>query len=437
MASVDRKLVCVLLALAGTSQGQISPRLSLSLRQAIDLAAKQNPLVEIARLRVLQAESSVKAARSSLLPQVGLNAISGYEDLNLKALGFNAPGLPTSTGPFQQFDLRPSLTQMLYDPGTRKAVLAARERAQETRFDAESVEESTLLAVTELYLEALSYGALIDAGVARQRGAAARLDQVRKFVDAGTASRLDQSRAGIIVDNESRALVGYRSGLAIKKLQLGNLLGLPADTDFDLSEAFEPPRAGGVAMEAAVGRALEKRPEMKAAQAKLRAAMADKQKAEYQRLPVIGIATDFGRMGNTLWSNMMTYTVRATVQLPILQGGRVEAEVSSADTSIRQAGEEIRSAKQQIEMDVHVAAIELGAAVEAYESAADAASLAQKSLELAADRFEDGLSSDIEVVNAQEALASAQTEAIRCVFDYHIARARLARAEGDVRGLFE
>ena len=201
MASIDRKLVCLALVLAGAAQGQNSPRMSLSLRQAIDLAAKQNPQVEIARLRVLQAQSNVKAVRSSLLPQLGLGAISGYEDLNLKALGFTAPGLPTNTGPFQQFDIRPSLTQTLYNPGVRKAVLAARERADESRFDAASVEESTLLSVTELYLEALSYQAFIDAGVARQRSAAARLDQVRNSVDAGTASRLDQSRAAIVVDN--------------------------------------------------------------------------------------------------------------------------------------------------------------------------------------------------------------------------------------------
>ena len=190
-------------------------------------------------------------------------------------------------------------------------------------------------------------------------------------------------------------------------------------------------------MEAAVSRALEQRPEMKAAQAKLRAAIADKEKAQFGRLPVIGVATDFGRMGNSVWSNISTYTVRATVQFPILQGGRVEAEVSSADTLVRQANEEIRSARQQIEMEVHVAAIELSAAVEAYVAAADAANLAQKSLELATDRFENGLSTNIEIVTAQDALASAQSEAIRCVFDYHSARARLARAQGDIRDLFE
>lgn len=437
MLLANRRMICLVAALAGAAQVQGAEPMRLSLRQAIDLAVKQNPQVQIAGLRVLQAESSVKAVRSGLLPQLGLGATSGYENLNLKALGFAAPGLPESTGLLQQFDVRPSLTQTIYDPGLRKALLASRERAQESRWDAVSVQESTLLAVTGLYLEALAYEAHIEAGSARLRAAEARLEQVRKLVDAGTASRLDQSRAGILVDTESGALVRFQSALAIRKLQLANLLGLPADTELELTESFAPPHPSAVSLEAAIPLALEKRPEMKAAQARLRAAIADKQKAQFERLPIIGVATDFGRMGNTPWNNIATYTLRGTLRLPILEGGRVAAEVSSADAVIRQATEEIRSVRLQIEMEVRTAAIELGAAEKAYGSASDAAMLAQKSLVLATDRFESGLSTSIEIVNAQEALASAQSDAIGCVLDYHLARARLARAQGNIRDLFE
>jgi len=437
VAGVDRKTVCLMVVLAGASQAQNAGPVGLSLRQAIDVALKQSPQIQITKLRALQAESSVKAVRSGLFPQLSVGASSGYENLNLKALGFMAPGLPENTGPLRQFDLRPSLNQTIYDPGLRKALLASRERAEESRWNSVSMQESILLAVTGFYLEALDYGARIEAGSARLGSAEAWLEQVRHFVEAGTASRLDQSRAGIQVDNERRALVEFRSGLAIKKLLLANLLGLPADTELELTESFAPPLPGAVPLDVTLSKALEGRPEMRAAQARLRAAIADKQKAQSGRYPVVGVTTDFGRMGNAVWSNLFTYTVRGTVRLPILQGGRVEAEVSSSDAVVRQINEEIRGIKLQIESDVHTALIERNAAEEAYEWAADATTLAQKSLELATDRFEAGLASNIEVVNAQEVLASAQSAAIRCVFDYHIARARLAKAQGNIRDLFE
>jgi len=426
----------MIVALTGAAQAQKAGPMGLSLRQAIDVALKQSPQIQIAKLRALQAQSSVKAVRSGLFPQLSLDASSGYENLNLKALGFTAPGLPESTG-LQQFDLRPTLNQTIYDPGLRKALLVSRERAEESRWNAVSVQESILLAVTEFYLEALDYGARIEAGAARLRSAEAWLEQVRRFIDAGTANRLDQSRAGIQVDNERRALIEFRSGLAIKKLLLTNLLGLPAETELELTESFTPPRQGAVSVDVTVSKALEGRPEMRAAQARLRAAIADKQRAQSGRYPVVGLATDFGRMGNAVWSNRFTYTVRGTLWLPILQGGRVEAEISASDAVVRQINEEIRSIKLQIELEVHTALIERNAAEEAYEWAANAATLAQKSLELATDRFEAGLASNIEVVNAQEVLASAQSAAIRCVFDYHIARARLAKAQGNIGDLFE
>src|SRR4051794_26680794 len=111
-----------MLVLAGASQAQNGGPMRLSLRQALDVALKQSPQIQIAKLRELQAQSGVRAVRSGLFPQLSIGASSGYENLNLKALGFTAPGLPESTGPLQQFDLRPSLNQTIYDPGLRKAL---------------------------------------------------------------------------------------------------------------------------------------------------------------------------------------------------------------------------------------------------------------------------------------------------------------------------
>ena len=437
MARVDRRIVIVAAALAGAAHAESGEALALSLRQAMEMAAKQNPLVQVARLRAVQAQAGVKATRSGLLPQLTLGAASGYENLNLKALGLTSAGLPQSTGALQQFDVRPTLTQTLYDPGLRKSVVAARERAEDSRWSAVSVQEETVLAVAALYLEALDFKARADAAAARLRSAEAWLQQVRRLVEEGVASRLDQSRAGIQVANERRTLVDCESRTAVKKLLLANLLGLSGDTRLELTEAFTPPRPSPVALDASVSLALERRPELKAAQARLRAARAEKEKAQSGRYPIVGVATDFGRMGNTPWDNLFTYTVRGTLRFPVLQGGRVDAEVSAADAVIRQVNEEIRSLRLQVETEVRTAAIELSAAAESYDSAADAATLAEKNVELATDRFEAGLSTDIEVVNAQESRASAEAAASRCIFDYYMARARLARAQGNLQDLFD
>ncbi|HWB95511.1 MAG TPA: TolC family protein [Bryobacteraceae bacterium] len=438
-------LASLALVLAGRLPAQVSRAayepsggtLRLSLRDALDLAMKQNPHVQMANLQVLRAQAAADVARSALLPQLSLDINSGYQTLNLRALGFALPGVPDRVGPFQQFDVRPVFTQTLYSQSQRKELAASRERASESRWNAVSVREAMLLSVAQLYLEALDQNARIDAAGARIRSARALLKQTRQFVEAGTASRLDESRAEMQVANETRTMTELQGLFEIRKLMLANLLGIPASTRLDLTETFIPPQQGTVLVDAAITKALQNRPEMKAVQARLRAASADRQKAAAERYPTAAFSMDFGRMGNSMWNNVSTYALRGSVRLPILQGGRIEAQVRSAEAEIREVEEEVRKTRLQIEMEVQTAAVKLNTAEQAYRSAATAATLSRKVLSLAAARFEGGLSSNIEVVNAQEAVASAESVAIRCIFDYYMARAELARVEGNVQDLFE
>lgn len=438
--------VCAGLVLtAGTLRAQVTPvsyehnpgPLRLSLREALDMALRQSPHVQIANLQVLQAKAASDVARSALLPQLSLDVNSGYQTLNLKALGFALPGIPDRVGPFQQFDVRPVFTQTLYSPSLRKELAASRERARESHWNAVSVREATLLSVAELYLQALDHKARIEAATARLRTAKALLKQVRQFVEAGTASRLDESRAEMEVLNETRIMTETRGVFETRKLMLANLLGVPAVTKLELTETFIAPQEGTVLVDAAISKALENRSEMKAAAARLQAASAERQKAASERYPTAAFSMDFGRMGNSVMNNVSTYALRGSVRLPILQGGRIEAQVRSAESVIRQTEEELRQTRLQIEMEVQTAAVELNTAEQAYQSAASAATLAKRTLDLATARFEGGLATNLEVVSAQEAVASAESIAIRCIFDYYMARAKLARVEGNVRDLFE
>lgn len=431
-------MLCFLLpALLSTFAGGLQAEtMSLTLREAIDLAVTQSPSVQVAALRIEQAEAASDQVKSRLLPQVSLNLNSGYQGTNLKTLGLSLPNFPERAD-FQFFDLRPVVTQNVYDPSTRKEFVAARERAGESKWDAETVKEALRLSVSETYLAALDYNARLDAANAQLRTAQALLQQTRQFVEAGTASHLDEDRAEIQVANERRNITELQSKMEVKKLLLANVLGVSPGTELQLTDIFDPPADGTINLANIFAEAVENRPEMRAYQARLRAAAADKEKAEKSRYPTFGFTADFGRTGNSVANNISTYTVRGGVQVPILQGGRIKAEVRSAEAGIRRTEEEIRSLTLQIETDVRAAVVEVNAAREAHRLAAQAVDLARRVLDLASARYAGALTSNIEVVNAQESLASAQSTAIRCVFDYFSARARLARARGDVRTLFE
>jgi outer membrane protein TolC len=109
----------------------------------------------------------------------------------------------------------------------------------------------------------------------------------------------------------------------------------------------------------------------------------------------------------------------------------------AAENRIRQVEAQIREKQLQVETDIQTSRLQVRVAAERREAAKKSVEAARKSLELAAARFESGISTNIEVVSAQESRASADAMERRCLLDLSLGRARLAKAQGDITGLFE
>jgi len=410
--------------------------LDLSLKSAVDLALKQNPRIQIAALQALETASQEGVVRSALRPQVNAGFGSAYATTNFQALGLNLPGMPDRAGPFQQFDARPSISQTLFDPGLRKSIAAAGERTREARWSGVALRESVVLSVVQAYLDVLESEARLASANAGLDTAESLLHQTRDLVEGGAASRLDQARATLQVENQRRAVFEARRQRDTRRLLLANALGIDAGRPLHLSDRLLPPSTQPLIDVDAPALALQNRPEMRAVEARLRAAVADRDKARAERYPTIGMAADFGRLGNSFANNVSTYSARLVVHIPILEGGRIEAEVAAANARMKQAEEELRETRLRVEMEVQSARIAMEAASQASEASSRASESARTVLELARARFEGGFSTNIEVVSAQEALTAAQSAEIGCLYDWYLARARLAKAQGDILALF-
>jgi outer membrane protein len=132
-----------------------------------------------------------------------------------------------------------------------------------------------------------------------------------------------------------------------------------------------------------------------------------------------------------------TYTVRAMVAVPLSTGGRIDAAVGAATLRIREAEQEVRQARLQRETDILTAQVALDAALRAHARAAEAVNAAHTSVRLAQARFGGGLSTNLDVLAAQETVADVEAIEIQCRYSFYVARARLARAEGDVMAVFD
>jgi outer membrane protein TolC len=409
---------------------------TLTLREALELADRLNPDVQAARLRILENEARAGATRSAYGPQVEARAAGTYQTINLQGVGLLFPGAPSRIGPFRTFDARPVVRQTVLDAPLLEQIRAAQFGVAASRKDEEAVRETVRLAVAVLYLQAFQADSRIRAAEARLETAAAALAQAREKESGGTASKLDVARAEEQQESERVRLIEARRDREVLVSLLRRTIGVEDAGGLALAEP-PAPRMGLTASGEALGEALRQRAEIDAAASRIDAAAAEVRRAERERWPRLDFSGGFGLSGAGPDQSLSTWSIGAALTVPLWTSGRIENGVKEARARRNQAEQAARQAKLTIAQEVEQAGIEVEAAARAFQAASRAAAAARESLELARLRFGAGLTTNLDVIAAQGALAEAEEAAIRARYDGQVAAARLARARGSVLGYFD
>src|ERR1019366_4030852 len=114
--------------------------------------------------------------------------------------------------------------------------------------------------------------------------------------------------------------------------------------------------------------------------------------------------------------------------IPIWQGGRTEGDIKQAQASLAQRQAELEDLKGQVESDVRNAYLDLQAATNQVKLAQRNLQVSKETLDLTRQRFEAGVTDNVEVIQAQESLSSAELDGINSVFAPNVAKLNLARA---------
>lgn len=122
--------------------------------------------------------------------------------------------------------------------------------------------------------------------------------------------------------------------------------------------------------------------------------------------------------------------LRGTLTVPLFTGGSVHGDVIQADALRQQARDRLENLRGQIDSDVRVALFNLQSAAQLVAVAQSNIDLAEQSLTQSRDRFAAGVTDTVEVVQAEEAVASAHQSYISSLYTYNYAKISLARATG-------
>jgi outer membrane protein len=411
--------------------------LRLTLRDAVNLALKQNPQVTIGNLNVVETEEDRRIARSSLLPQAGLQGSERVTRANVEAaFGQRIAGFPQHIGPFWVTQAGVGLTAPLFDLTLWRRYQASKQGVEAVKAQQLTVREQAVLLVVSQYLGSQRAAADVKAAQSRVELAQALHEQAADLQRAGVGTGIDTLRANVQLQNEKQRLIVARTQFDTALFGLSRLLNVDPRQAVEIADEVSFFDTPAFAPDQTLERAWNARPETRELLARREALKLARQGAAESRLPTLRFAGGWAYQGLSSSTLIPTYQYGFDLDVPVFTGGRIAAEQARADLDIRKLEQQQTDLRNRIALEVKTALRQLEAARSEVDVASLAVKLAQEEVEQASDRFRAGVANNIEVITAQDELARANDNQIAALYRFNQARADLAHASGQMELMY-
>jgi outer membrane protein TolC len=424
--------------LGGVPGGKLSATpVALSLEGAVALGLKQNLGEVLATDAVTDARGQRWQALSELLPNVVTDTGFGVHQVNVKAaFGLTIPREPPIIGPFGYFDSRAYLTQAVFDWASIEQTRSSKAQLKSAEFSSKDARELVVLVIVSNYLLVIADQSEVDSATSQRDTAKALFQQTSDQKTAGLASAVDVLRSQVQLQSREQKVIVAQNNLAKQKLVLARAIGLPLGQQFEITTHAPYQELTPSSLDEAIQSAYKARPDFQSQVNRVRSAELARKAASAERYPSVGLETDYGLSGVNAGSSHGTVDAAATLRIPIFQGGRVHGDVLRADASLTGERQRLEDLQVRIEQEVRDAYLDLEASAQEVSVEQSAVALATQNLEQSRDRFASGVTDNIEVVQAQDALAIANDAYIASLYSHNLAKISLARSIGVAESRF-
>jgi outer membrane protein len=436
-AAILGAILFAYLSADGLAQSNPAPpaqSIRLSLKDAVQLALKQNPRVMASRLLSLESDRERQISRSALLPQANLTATGLLGQYNKASIQRTSER--TTAGPYQMIQAGPAYSQSLLDLPLFRSYQITREGVRESLAVENVTREDVVATVVAQYLLVLRAFAIHDAAKARVALAERLYEQAESLQRTGIGLKIDTTRAEVELQNERQNLIDAETLTHTTNYILAELLDLPPDREPVVLDELEFFDVAEVETTTAIDAALVSRPEMQAQAAKERITRLERKAASEQRAPQIDFSGDWLYQGSRFNNGIPAYTYQIDLNVPLFTGGRIHAEIARADLERQRIEQDRRLLEARIVREVKSAIDELNAAHKNVEVANLGLQLATDEVAQAERRFAAGVTTNVEVVTAQDALARANSNQIEALYRFNQSRVNLAQAMGVVQNTY-
>jgi len=413
------------------TQAQQPAPVRMTLQDAIQRAMHANLNVLVGATRVDEAQAMRdRRAASALLPRINAQTYANAQNRDLRAFGLSVPGIPSTVGPFSNYDFRIYGQQNIVDLESYRKLKAGERAVDSGKMDLQDARDLIVRVVAELYLNAQSAAARSTAAESRVTDSTTLYKLAKDKHDTGTATGVDVLRAEVQLANDRQALLIASNKYKQSLLSLARNLGMEPGTPLELAEtlAYRPVSPSEPAALAAP--ALASRADYLSLAAQ-RAEIVEQQGANRARsYPRLSVNGNFGGIGRSIGSVQTTGLIQGQIDFTVFDRDR-EGEAAELTSRLKRIDAQIADLRRGIDEEIREALLNLDSAAEQVKVAEQGQALARRELELAQDRFQSGAANNVEVVTAQDELARAEENYILAVSSHVDAKFALARAQGE------
>ena len=287
-----------------------------------------------------------------------------------------------------------------------------------------------MLVIVSNYLLVIADQSEVESATSQRDTAKALFQQASDQKTAGLASAVDVLRSQVQLQSREQKLIRAQVDLAKQKLVLARAIGLPLGQQFEITTHVPYEKLTPLSLDEAIQSAFKDRPDYQSQLNRVRSAELARKAAAAERYPSIAVETDYGLSGVNPGSSHGTVDAAATLSIPIFQGGKVHGDILRADASLSEEEQRLEDLRAKIDQEVRDAYLDLEASAQEVSVEKSAVTLATQTVQQSRDRFSSGVTDDLEVVQAQDALATANDAYIASLYGYNLAKISLARATG-------
>ncbi|MFL5352366.1 TolC family protein [Archangium sp.] len=409
--------------------------------------SRENTQALTAALQASTAEADVRIARSGLLPQLRLSTGANvtyigpqrtYNIVPVEGGGFEQQPVDVPSVTIPGFNLGLSVTQLIYDRAVWARLAQSGAQAEAARGDALEQRASSELEGIQRFFALFRTQATIQVLNANVQRSEQQLERARALFQAGRVGKAEELSAQVNLGNDRIAVVSRQSQLATDQTQLATWLALPGA---EAVEAVDPgvlnqAPAPAPSLEQALQEARARRPLLVALRERLRAAELQESIARAGYVPRLSLQGGYQRNGpdpTTVFgdpSQQNSLNAGIALQWDLFNGFNTQAQASRAQYQSRISELNLRQSERELEGGVRQAYVVLLSQMASAELAATNRKAAADALVLAGERFNAGVSSTLEVRDAQLKLTQSELTLLENRINVEIARFALMRAMG-------